>query len=91
VMGANGWPLANTPVRWRSDNPTGVSGVPGRRVLEGAVLQLPGVATTDASGAFVIETNQFGHGVVLLVADTTKNVEATATAGQSKKGLELHQ
>jgi hypothetical protein len=91
VMGANGWPLANTPVRWRSDNPTGVSGVPGRRVLEGAVLQLPGVATTDASGAFVIETNQFGHGVVLLVSDTTKNVEAIATAGQSKKGLELHQ
>jgi hypothetical protein len=52
---------------------------------------LPGVATTDTSGAFVIETNQFGHGVVLLVSDTTKNVEATATAGQSKKGLELHQ
>jgi hypothetical protein len=91
VVGTNGRPLANASVRWRSDNPVGVSGVPGRRVLEGAVLQLPAVATTDSSGAFVIETNQFGHGVISLVSDTTKSVEATAIAGQSKKGLELHQ
>ena len=68
-----------------------MSGVPGRRILEGAVLQLPAVATTDSSGAFVIETNQFGHGVIYLVSDTTKSVEATAIAGQSKNGLELHQ
>jgi len=91
VVGKNGQPSANTSVRWRSDNPVGMSGVPGRRILEGAVLQLPAVATTDSSGAFVIETNQFGHGVIYLVSDTTKSVEATAIAGQSKNGLELHQ
>ncbi|MGK0204454.1 MAG: hypothetical protein ACI9S9_003539 [Planctomycetota bacterium] len=91
VIGANGWPLANASVRWRSDHPTGVSGMPGRRVLEGAVLQLPGVATTDSSGAFVIETNQFGRGVVSLVSAPNNNIEATAIAGKSKKGLKLNQ
>lgn len=91
VMGANGRPLANASVRWRPDKPTGVSGIPGRRVLEGAVLQLPGVATTDSSGAFVIETNQFGRGVVSLVSDTSKSVETNAIAGKSTNSLELHQ
>jgi hypothetical protein len=91
VIGTNGRPLAKASVRWRPNNPTGVSGVPGRRVLEGAVLQLPGVATTDSSGAFVIETNQFGRGVVSLVSDTSKSVETNAIAGKSTNSLELHQ
>lgn len=91
VMGTNGWPLAGASVRWRPDNVTGVSGVPGRRVLEGAVLQLPGVATTDANGVFVIETNQFGNGMLSLVSDPSRHVAATAIAGQSKKGLNLQQ
>lgn len=91
VIGTNGRPLAKASVRWRPNNPTGVSGVPGRRVLEGAVLQLPGVATTDSSGAFVIETNQFGQGVVSLVSDTSKSVETNAIAGKSTNSLKLHQ
>lgn len=91
VIGANGYPLANASVRWRPDNKTGVAGVPGRRILEGAVLQLPGVATTDSSGAFVVETNQFGPGVVSLESDTSKHIAATAVAGQSSKGLTIKQ
>ncbi len=91
VFDPDGEPVANTSVRWMPDNPSGSTTLPGRLVLEGAMLQMPGVAVTDSSGAFVIETNQFGRGRLLLVSDGTKNVVATAIAGQSKKGFELRQ
>jgi len=93
VLGANGRPLANTSVRWTAANRTGsaLTGLTGRRVLEGAMLQLPGVATTDSSGSFIIETNQFGNGNVSLAADAGKLVAATAIAGQSKQSLQLRQ
>ena len=91
VFGSNGSAMPNVSVRWTPDAPSNHVGMPGRRVLEGAVLQLPGVATTDSSGAFVIETNQFGRGSVALAADPGKLVPTTAIAGQSKQGLELHQ
>ena len=91
VVFRNGSAMPNVSVRWTPDAPSNQVGMPGRRVLEGAVLQLPGVATTDSSGAFVIETNQFGRGSVALAADPGKLVPTTAIAGQSKQGLELHQ
>lgn len=91
VLDPDGLPVANASVRWMPDNPSGSATLPGRLVLEGVMLQMPGVAVTDSSGAFVIETNQFGRGRLLLVSDGTKNVVATAIAGQSKKGIELRQ
>lgn len=89
VFGKDGLPLAKTAVRWTPAVRTSHFGIPGRRILEGATLHLPGVTTTDSSGAFVIETNQFGSGSVSLQSDASKTVNATAIAGQSKNGLEL--
>lgn len=89
VLGRDGKPQPNVSVRWSPRARTALPGVPGRRILEGATLHLPGVATTDSSGAFVIETHQFGGGTVSLVDDSTKKVEATAVAGQTENGLEL--
>ena len=83
--------VANAAVRWRPASPTGGVGIPGRSVLEGASLLLPGVATTDSSGAFVIETNQFGGGSVSLQKNPSQAVMTTAVAGQTKNGLELRQ
>ena len=91
VLGADGFPVANAAVRWRPASPTGGVGIPGRSVLEGASLLLPGVATTDSSGAFVIETNQFGGGSVSLQKNPSQAVMTTAVAGQTKNGLELRQ
>jgi hypothetical protein len=91
VFGKNGFPIANASVRWTPQVRTNHIGMPGRRILAGATLYLPGVATSDSSGAFVLETNQFGSGVVSLQRDASKTVNATAIAGQSKNGLELRQ
>lgn len=91
VLGRDGAARAGVAVRWSPQSRTATQGMPGRRILEGASLHLPGVATTDASGAFVIETNQFGAGRVMLVNDSSKAVDATAIAGQTENGLELHQ
>lgn len=91
AFGADGRPLAGASVRWLPINKAVTPGMPGRRVLEGAVLQLPGITATDSSGAFVIETNQFGAGNVSLASSDGNVVAATAIAGQSKTGLVLSQ
>jgi len=91
VFGGDGATRAGVAVRWSPQSRTATQGLPGRRILEGATLHLPGVATTDSSGAFVIETNQFGAGSVTLVNDSSKKVSATAIAGQTENGLELRQ
>jgi len=91
VFGWDGLPVANVAVRWTPDSPSAGVGLPGRRILEGATLKLPGVATTDSSGAFVIETNQFGSGRVSLQTDPSKDVMTTAIAGETNNGLELRQ
>ena len=89
AFGANGFPLANASVRWRPANKSGVVGMPGRRVLEGATLELKDVTTTDSSGAFVLETTNFGPGTVTLNDATDDALQVTAIAGQRVKGLEL--
>jgi hypothetical protein len=91
VFASDGSPIESAPVRWIPASPTTSQGLPGRRVLSGASLSLPGVATTDSSGAFVLETNQFGLGKLILTSNVATSVSATAIAGQSKQGIELRQ
>jgi hypothetical protein len=64
--------------------------MPGRRVLEGAALELPLGARTGSDGAFRLETNAFGPGRLVL-AGSTRGLDVTATAGQTTTGLRLQQ
>lgn len=89
VLGADG-PVANMSVRWMPAQPTPPSVVPGRRTLEGATLGLPLVTTTGDDGAFVLETDQFGPGRLVLVVDDQKGLDVTVIAGRTQTGLELH-
>lgn len=92
VVDARGQPIVGLPVRWVPDAPSPPQGFPGRRALEGAVLELPGLMTTGVDGAFALETNQFGGGRVCLpddVAAPSRGVRLEAIAGETKNGLVL--
>jgi hypothetical protein len=68
-------------------------GIPGRRVLEGATLELPLVATTGTDGAFALETSRFGPGKLTLVGAETAagRIDVEAMAGKTINGLRLAQ
>lgn len=89
VRGANG-PVANVSVRWIPAQRTPPDVVPGRRALEGATLSLPPATTTGDDGAFVLETDQFGPGRLVLVGDDRQARDVTVIAGRALTGLELH-
>lgn len=91
VVDAEGRPRTGVDVRWRPAQPAAaLPGVPGRRVLEGGVLELPLGARTGDDGAFRIETNAFGAGRLVAADDPTgRGLAATATAGQTTNGLRL--
>lgn len=89
VFDGEGFPLASASVRWQPSNPTQPAGLPGRRVLEGAALELPNVTTTDSAGAFVLETTSFGVGVITVGGSRRVEAAATAQAGQRVQGIEL--
>lgn len=88
VVDAEGRPAADVDVRWQPDAPTPPAMVPGRRVLEGALLDLPLTTRTGKDGAFRLETNQFGLGRITLT-EGTSGTEVTAIAGQTKNGIRL--
>ncbi|MCU0862657.1 MAG: carboxypeptidase-like regulatory domain-containing protein [Planctomycetes bacterium] len=90
VQDAQGSPQPGVPVRWLpadASPPLGAGAL--RRVLEGAVLELPGVATTGADGAFVLETNRFGPGRVVVDGAPQSAVAAEAIAGRTRNDLRL--
>ena len=89
VFGANGFPLANASVRWRPATGASAPGLPGRRVLEGGLLELPNVTTTDSAGAFVLETTSFGRGTLSANGGDGPSLETTAVAGKRVQGIEL--
>ena len=89
VFGPGGFPLGDASVRWRPSNPGPRPFAPGRRVLEGAVVELADVIKTDAAGAFVLETARFGPGDLVVSGPRQLEYAATATAGQRLQGLEL--
>ena len=93
VVDAEGRPVPGVAVRWQPARqvPTAVDvgSAALRRVLEGAVLDLPGVATTVDDGTFVLETNRFGAGQVVVVDGEPTGVAAEAIAGQTRDGLRL--
>lgn len=90
VVTAAGAPAPGVPVRWQPTRPTPAAGVPGRRVLEGAALDLPLVTTSAADGSFTLETGQLGAGR-LSVGDAAAaaGVELEAVAGATISGLRL--
>jgi len=87
VQNADGTPAPGVAVRWQPARATRPNVVPGRRILEGAVLELPLVTTTGNDGAFVLETTQFGGGQLSLVDDPDNAQQVDAIAGSSKNGL----
>jgi Carboxypeptidase regulatory-like domain len=91
VQAADGSPVPGVAVRWLPQAATAPSMGAGalRRVLEGAVLDLPGVATTGADGAFVLETNRFGPGRVAIDAAAASAIELEAIAGRTRNDLRL--
>jgi len=89
-----GTPLQGVSVRWIPARLVPPPGVLGRRVLDGATLDLPRVAATGTDGAFVLEVSQFGPGRVCLAAagpDATGGVAVEAVAGRTVDGLRLMQ
>ncbi|MBL9079230.1 MAG: carboxypeptidase regulatory-like domain-containing protein [Planctomycetes bacterium] len=92
VVDAAGTPVAGATVRWHPAATTRPEGLPGRRVLEGAVLELPLVAVSGPDGAFVLETSQLGAGRLALV-DAGDAADAAVTAevhpGDTIQGLRL--
>ena len=92
VVDARGQPVVGMPVRWIPDAPPSPQSVPGRRSLEGAVLDLPGLTTTGVDGAFALETNSFGGGRLCLpddVAAPSRGMRLEAVAGETRNGLTL--
>ena len=89
VLTESGTPVADVAVRWQPAARRRPAGLPGRRVLEGATLELPPVTTTRADGSFVLETAHFGPGRLFLPVEPEKAVEITAVAGKRHGGLEL--
>ena len=95
VFGADGAPLPNVVVRWHPARPTQPPLQPGRRVLEGATLDLPLVTTTGPDGSFTLETAQLGPGR-LCTADVADaggtagaSIDVEAKAGVTTNGLRL--
>ncbi|MBM4061717.1 MAG: carboxypeptidase regulatory-like domain-containing protein [Planctomycetes bacterium] len=94
VVDRGGTPLQGVSVRWIPARLVPPPGVLGRRVLDGATLDLPRVAATGTDGAFVLEVSQFGPGRVCLAAagpDATGGVAVEAVAGRTVDGLRLMQ
>ncbi len=88
VLDARGAPISEAEVRWIPQQRPAPRGVPTRRALEGAVLELPFAARTGSDGAFRLETHAFGAGRLAL-ADGSIGVDTTASAGQTTSGLRL--
>lgn len=82
VVDASGRPQAGVAVRWQPARRSAPAGVPGRRTLRGAALELALLATTQADGTFALETDQFGRGT--LTVDDGGSLPTEAIAGATK-------
>lgn len=87
VLDHRGAPVEGAEVRWQPAQRPRFAGLPGRRVLAGAALELPDVARTGSDGSFRLETLAFGPGR-LFVADGG-SLDTTAAAGATTSGLRL--
>lgn len=90
VVDAQGRPVAGAQVRWTPDQAAGAAGMPTRRVLSGGTLELPGSAVTGEDGAFKLETNAFGPGLLGIArAPAEQGLRVEAVAGTRKDALRL--
>ncbi len=93
VVDGRGQPVPGVPVRWvPAVAAAPAAGLPMRRVLEGAVLDLPGLATTGSDGSFAVETDHFGAGRLCLpddVASPSRGIATEAVAGRTRSDLTL--
>lgn len=88
VLDRGGGPVEGAEVRWQPVQRPRPAGLPTRRVLAGAAIELPDVARTGSDGSFRLETLAFGPGR-LSVADGG-STDAIATAGTTAGGFRLH-
>lgn len=93
VVDAAGAPVPGIAVRWHPQQRANVEATPGRRVLDGASLQLPLVVTTGSDGTFRIETDAFGPGKLLCkvggAVDGDRGIDVEARAGIATTDLRL--
>jgi len=94
VVDSRGQPVVGVPIRWvpLATTAPALPGAIGRRTLEGAVLDLPGLATTGVDGAFALETTRFGDGRLCLPDDVnapSRGLRVEAIAGETRNGLTL--
>lgn len=89
VVDAEGRPVAGCDVRWLPAHRPAPAALPGRRVLEGGVLELPLGGRSGEDGAFRIETNAFGPGRLARADGTGQTAEVTAIAGRASTGIRL--
>lgn len=89
VTDRSGRPIAGASVRWTPRQRTAPAVVPGRRVLEGAVLELPVVTTTLGDGAFALETTHFGPGTLVIDGQVGTAFDVEAIAGQIRSDIRL--
>jgi hypothetical protein len=85
-------PVANIQVRLHPGAPETPQGLPGRRVLDGAVPSLPLVVSTGSDGSFTLETELAGAGRLFAVDGSPPEDSAIAVdvvLGSTRAGLRL--
>lgn len=94
VQDAAGTPVGGIPVQFIPLQPAPPSGLAGRRVLAGAVPDLPSTVTSAADGTFRIETLHPGPAIVMPVDGVTASedgVHIEVTLGHTRSGVRLVQ
>lgn len=89
VLDASGAPIADAAVRWVPAVRASPVAEPGRRVLDGGTLVWKQSVPTAGDGTFVLETDQFGPGRLMVTGGSAEGFAAEAIAGRTIDGLRL--
>lgn len=92
VVDAEGRPASARTVRWQPDRAASAAFAPDRRVLAGGSLALPQFAPTGEDGAFRLETEHLGEGMLGVAAGGGLEgaVRVEAVPGKVVDNLRLH-
>jgi len=89
VVDGAGAPVPGVAVRWRPSRAEVPAGMPARRTVRGAALDLPLVAQSGDDGVFALETDRFGAGTVALADGSGQPIATEAIAGRRREGYRL--